>query len=175
MRTAPRAAMAAILGVGCMSGAQAQGMAPADTPLNRIMAPLIDYRAFRLSSDKFHQLVTPYCKRTDRRKDEHGVDAEYRCDAGTGITGMKISTREGARSPAHYVMVIQLFLTPDRYAPLKSQMQARLGKPNRSGKDFVRYIYSGDQALDQLGTPVISLAREDEQTVGFSVALEQGP
>lgn len=139
------------------------------------MASLIDYKAFRLSSDGFHQLVTPYCKRTYRQQDEYGVDAEYRCDAGTGITGMKIITREGTAKPAHYVMAIQLFLAADRYAPLKSQMQARLGKPSKSGKDFVRYVHAGDQALDKLGTPVISLSREDAQTVGFSVALEQGP
>lgn len=171
--------MAALVAVGCTCGVQAevllgQGMAaPANAPLDRIMAPLIDYKAFRLSSDGFDRLVTPYCKRTDRQKSEYGVDAEYSCDAGTGITEMKISTREGTAK--NYVMYIQLFLAADRYAPLKSQMQSRLGKPKKSGKDFVRYVYAGDKELSKMGTPVISLSREDEQTVGFSIALEQGP
>lgn len=171
--------MAALVGIACTCGAQAevaqgQGVtAPIDAPLDRIMASPIDYKAFRLSSDGFHRLVTPYCKRTDRQKSEYGVDAEYRCDAATGITEMKLSTREG--SVKNYVMYIQLFLTADRYAPLKSQMLSRLGKPKKSGKDFVRYVYAGDKELSKLGRPVISLSREDEQTVGFAIALEQGP
>lgn len=180
-QTLLRATLAASVGFGCASGAQAelapgQGTAtPADAPFNRIMASLIDYKVFRLSSDRFHQMVTPYCKRTDRQKDEHGVDAEYRCDAMTGITEMKISTREGAATDRNYVMFIQLFLAADRYAPFKSRMQSRLGKPTKSGKDFVRYVYARDKELSKMGTPVISLSREDEQTVGFSIALEQGP
>jgi hypothetical protein len=180
-QTCLRAAFAALIGLGCVGGAQAettQGqrlVAPAEAPLNRIMASLIDYKAFRISSAGFHQLVTSYCQRTDQQKDEYGVDAAYRCDAGTGIRNMKITTREGAATPTNYVMAIQLFLAADRYAPLKAQMQSRLGKPTKSGKDFVRYVYAGDKKLSRLGTPVISLSREDEQTVGFSVALEQGP
>jgi len=175
-----RATLAAPLGFGCTSVAHAETQeqrtaAPADGPLNRIIAPLIDYKAFRLSSDGFHQLVTPYCKRTDQQKDEHGTDAEYRCDAGTGIAEMKISTRDGPASSKNHVMYIQLFLAADRYAPIKSQMQSKLGKPKKSSKDFVRYVYTGDKELNKMGTPVISLSREYEQTVGFSIALEQGP
>ena len=149
--------------------------AAAQAPLDRIMASLIDYKVFRMNSDSFDRLVAPDCKRTDRQKDEHGVDAEYSCAASTGITEMKISTREDATPAKSYVMYIQLFLKPDRYAPLKSALQGKLGKPKKSGKDFVRYEYTGDKELGKLGTPVISLSREDDQTVGFSVALEQGP
>jgi len=180
-QTVLRATLAASFGFGCAGGAQAglapgQGTAaPVDAPFDRIMASLIDYKVFRLSSDRFHQMVTPYCKRTDRQKDEHGVDAAYRCDAMTGITEMKISTREGPTTGKNYVMFIQLFLATDRYASSNSQMQSRLGKPTKSGKDFVRYVYAGDKELNKMGTAVISLSREDEQTVGFSIALEQGP
>lgn len=39
----------------------------------------------------------------------------------------------------------------------------------------MRYEYAADKELNKLGTPVISLSREDEQTVGYSIALEQGP
>lgn len=175
-----RAALAAVIGCAAVGCAQAEGEAPqkapsAQAPLDRIMASLIDYKAFRMSSDSFDKLVTPDCKRTDRQKDEYGVDAEYSCAAGTGITEMKISTREGATPAKNYVMYIQLALRPDRYAPLKSQIQGKLGKPKKGGKDFVRYEYNGDKELSKLGTPVIGLSQEDEQTVGFSVALEQGP
>ncbi|MCD2517391.1 hypothetical protein LQ564_13835 [Massilia sp. G4R7] len=175
-----RAALAAVIGFAAVGCAQAEGEQPqkaavAQAPLDRIMASLIDYKAFRMNSDSFDKLVTPDCKRTDRQKDEHGVDAEYSCDPKTGITEMKISTREGATPAKNYVMYIQLFLKPDRFNPLKSQIQGKLGKPKKSGKDFVRYEYSGDKELSKLGTPVISLSREDEQTVGFAVALEQGP
>lgn len=175
------AALAVMIGLAAAGCAQAEGeaaakpAASAQAPLDRIMASLIDYKAFRLNSEGFDKLVTPDCKRTDRQKDEHGVDAEYSCDAKTGITEMKISTREGATPAKNHVMYIQLFLAADRYAPLKSQLQGKLGKPKKSGKDFVRYEYNGDKELSKLGTPVISLSREDEQTVGYSIALEQGP
>jgi hypothetical protein len=88
---------------------------------------------------------------------------------------MKISTREEKAASRNYVMYIQLLLAADCYGSLKSQMQRKLGRPKKSGKEFIRYVYTGDRELNKLGTPVISLSLEDEQTAGFVVALEQGP
>ncbi len=161
--------------LGAPSAAEQGLLAPGQAPLDRIMAGLIDYQAFRLGSEAFERLVAPSCKRSDRQQDAHGVNAEYRCDRATGILEMKISTREGAATPRPYVMFIQLLLAADRFAPIKAQMQARLGKPTASGKDYVRYVYTGDRELVGHGTPVIGLSREDAQTVSFMVGLEQGP
>lgn len=147
----------------------------AGAPIERIMESLIDYKAFRWSSKDFDQVVAPYCKRTEQRQYGHGVDAEYQCDAATGISEMKISTQENAAASTSYMMYIQVALGPDRYAPLKMKMQNKLGKPKNSAKDFVRYVYNGDKELSKRGTPVISLAREDEETVVFEIGLEQGP
>lgn len=158
------------------ANATAQPPAATHAPLAKIMESLADTRAFRLTSAQFDQVVAPYCQQTKRKADRYSVVARYRCDASTGISVIKIDSRENAKSPSKHMMYVTMFLSADRFAPLKAQMLAKLGKPKKNDKDSLYWTYTADKELNRYGNPSFTLSRDtSDDSTTFQLALEQGP
>jgi len=154
------------------AGANAQQL-----PLTTVVNALADFKIFRMTSAQFDMVVAPYCEKVRDKKFKPMILATYRCAPGSGITEIKMDSREGFGSPLpNYMMTISVDFAIDKYPVVKAQVEKKLGRAKPKGKDFIEWRPAADKALNEVGNPVINLSRDaSDNSASLHVALEQGP
>jgi hypothetical protein len=156
---------------------QDAGTSAQQLPLITVVSALADFNAFRMTSAQFDTVVAPYCKKVRDKNFKPMILATYSCAPNSGITEIKMDSREGLGSPLpNYMMTISVDFAIDKYAAVKKQVEKKLGRARPKGKDFVEWRHSKDKVLNEAGNAVINLSRDaSDNSASLHVALEQGP
>ncbi|MYN20304.1 hypothetical protein GTP81_26540 [Rugamonas sp. FT107W] len=145
-------------------------------PLGVVIGALADYKTFRLKSSELDSLVAPYCTRVRDKARKPMILWEYTCVPESGITAIRMDSREGLGEPLpNYMMSIVVDFPADRFPAMKALVEKKLGRPKKSGSDHSEWRYILDKSLNQNGNPVINLSREDAESASLQIVLEQGP
>ena len=169
---------AAAIGMAQMACAQQDTGANAQQlPLITVVNALADFQTFRMTSAQFDTVVAPYCKKVRDKNFKPMILATYTCAPNSGITEIKMDSREGLGSPLpNYMMTISVDFAIDKYAAIKAQVEKKLGRATPKGKDFLEWRHSSDKTLNEVGNAVINLSRDaSDNSASLHVALEQGP
>lgn len=166
----------AVVGMSQIACAQ-QDASAEQSPLTTVVNAVADYKSFRMSSAQFDTVVAPYCKKVRDKSLKPMILATYSCAPGSGITQIKLDSREGFGSPLpNYMMLVSVDFAMDKYATVKTQIEKKLGRGKPRGKDFLEWRYAADKALNEAGNPVINLSRDStDKSASLHLALEQGP
>lgn len=145
-------------------------------PLTDVVHGLADFKTFRMTSAQFDTLVAPYCKKVRDRNFKLMILATYRCAPNSGITEIKMDSRQGFGSPLpNYMMTISVDFAIEKYAVVKAQVEKKLGRAKPRGEDFLEWRYAADKALSAVGNPVINLSRDaSDNSASLHIVLEQG-
>jgi hypothetical protein len=157
--------------------APAQSVSAQPSPLKTVIDALASFKSFRMTSTQFDAVVAPYCKKVRNQNGKEMILFTYQCAPGSGITQIKMDSRDGRGQPLpNYMMLINIDFPLEHYAGLKTQIEKKLGRATPRGKDFVEWRYAADKALNENGNPVINLSRDKvDHSASFAIALEQGP
>ncbi len=171
-----RAATLLILAAAVAQVAYARQESPAVAPLGLVISALADYKTFRLKSADLATIVAPYCTRVRDKARKPMIVWEYTCSQDSGITAIRMDSREGLGEPLpNYMMSIVVDFSANSFPAMKALVEKKLGRPKKSGTDYSEWRYSIDEALNQSGNPVINLSRTNTQGASLQIALEQGP
>lgn len=171
-----------VLAVGAVQVACARQESPTaaaqaqQAPLGIVVGALADYKTFRLKSADLATIIAPYCTRVRDKARKTMILWEYTCSPDSGITAIRMDSREGLGEPLpNYMMSIVVDFSANSFPAMKALVEKKLGRPKKSGSDYSEWRYSIDKALNQSGNPVINLSRADAQSASLQIALEQGP
>ncbi|RFP08416.1 MULTISPECIES: hypothetical protein [unclassified Duganella] len=171
-----------VLAVGAVQVACARQESPAaaeqaqQAPLGIVVGALADYKTFRLKSADLASIIAPYCTRVRDKARKTMILWEYTCSPDSGITAIRMDSREGLGEPLpNYMMSIVVDFSANSFPAMKALVEKKLGRPKKGGSDYSEWRYSLDKALNQSGNPVINLSRADTQSASLQIALEQGP
>ncbi len=171
-----------VLAVGAVQVACARQESPAaaaqaqQAPLGIVVGALADYKTFRLRSADLASIIAPYCTRVRDKARKTMILWEYTCSPDSGITAIRMDSREGLGEPLpNYMMSIVVDFSANSFPAMKALVEKKLGRPKKGGSDYSEWRYSLDKALNQSGNPVINLSRADTQSASLQIALEQGP
>lgn len=152
------------------------GVAVAAQAAETIVTTLATHKTFRMTLAEVEKLLTPYCKKTSSNEDTYDQQAEYTCGKESGIRDIRIGERKNNKQAGTFIQYLSLSLAPDSYAPWKKQLEVQLGRPDKSGKDFLSWSYTADKKLNTIGYPVISLTQDGKQkSTTFNLGVEAGP
>lgn len=168
----------AVSGISQLACAQQDEDANAQQlPMMRVVSAVADFKTFRMTSAQFDTVVAPYCKKVRDKNFKPMILATYSCTANSGITEIKMDSREGFGSPLpNYMMMISVDFSIEKYGAVKSLIEKKLGRAKPKGKDFLEWRHAADKVLNQAGNPVINLSRDaSDNSASLHVALEQGP
>ena len=178
-----RAGVLLVLAVGAAQVACARQEAPAAAPAQARQAPLgivvgalANYQTFRLKSADLATIIAPYCTKVRDKARKTMILWEYTCSPESGITAIRMDSREGLGEPLpNYMMSIVVDFSANSFPAMKALVEKKLGRPKKSGGDYSEWRYSIDKVLNQSGNPVINLSRAGTQSASLQIALEQGP
>jgi len=157
--------------------APTQSVSAQQLPITTVIDTLASFTSFRMTSAQFDAVVAPYCKKARNQTARPMILFTYQCAPGSGITTIKMDSREGLGAPLpNYMMFITVDFSFDHYVGLRAQIEKKLGRGTPRGKDFVEWRYTADKLLNESGNPVIHLSRDpSDHSASFAVSLEQGP
>jgi hypothetical protein len=176
-----RAGVLLVLVVGAVQAACArqESAAPAQAQratLSIVVGALADFKTFRLKSAELATIIAPYCTRVRDKARKTMILWEYTCSPDSGITAIRMDSREGLGEPLpNYMMSIVVDFSANSFLAMKTLVEEKLGRPQKSGNGYSEWHYSLDKALNQSGNPVINLSRTDTHSASLQIALEQGP
>lgn len=151
--------------------------AAAQPPLMIVVGALADYKSFRLTSTQLDAVVAPYCTKVRDKARKSTILKEYTCAPTSGITAVRVDSREGLGDPLpNYMMSVVVDFPADDFSAVKTLIEKKIGRAHKTGVDYAAWPYASDKVLNQNGNPVINLSRSTaEKTSSFQLALEQGP
>lgn len=172
-------ALTSAVTLACLMGAcKAETAAvamPATKPLETIIATVASNKTFRTKGDDLEKVLAPYCKKSDTRVIETDTRLKFICNKESDITELKVIERANDQQ-GRFIFSLVMMLPLESYAALKTQTQKQLGKPARSGANYLTWRYAGDKRLNAIGNPMFRLERFDaEKVTMFEMGIEAGP
>lgn len=148
---------------------------PATKPLETIIAAIANNKTFRMTGDELEKVLAPYCTKSDTRVEQTDTRVKFVCTKESDITELKFIERSDNKQ-GRFIFSLVMLLPAESFARLKTQTQQQLGRPARSGTNYLTWSYKADKRLNALGNPNFRLERfEAEKVTMFGMGIEEGP